>query len=143
MEESSSLSRRRFVAVSAAAGIGIGLAGASLWPLWKYLSPVETTDEKATVAIPRSQLGVGQAHFFRFRGRPAVLLQSAPGEFIAMSAVCTHLGCVITWLPQEDIFLCPCHAGKFSKTGAVLAGPPPSPLESFPVTVKADQIMVG
>ena len=34
-------------------------------------------------------------------------------------------------------------SGTFSKTGKVISGPPPSPLPSFPVTVKGDQIVIG
>ena len=142
-EARSPLSRRRFIAASAAAAVGAGLAGAALWPLYAYLSPSKTGGEAQLVNIPRSQVGIGQAHFFNFRGRPAVLLQPKPGEFLAFSAVCTHLGCIVQWRPEQEVFLCPCHAGTFSKTGKVISGPPPSPLPSYPVTVKGDQIVIG
>jgi cytochrome b6-f complex iron-sulfur subunit len=142
-EKSSSMSRRRFIAASAATSIGVALSGVALWPVWKFLSPAEVGDEQEKVSVPRSKLGVGQAHFFHFRGRPAVVLQLDPGEFIALSAVCTHLGCIVNWRPEEEIFFCPCHAGKFSRTGQVLGGPPPTPLSSYPLVVKADQVVIG
>lgn len=142
-EKDASVSRRRFIAASAAGVIGLTLAGAALWPIWEFLSPQTEGGEKAQVTIPRSQVGIGQAHFFQYRGRPAVVLQMRPGEFVALSAVCTHLGCIVNWRPEEQIFLCPCHAGKFSTTGEVLAGPPPSPLPSYPVTAKGDEIVIG
>jgi len=142
-EKESSVSRRRFIAASAAGAIGLGLAGAAFWPIWEYLSPQSAEGEKVQVTIPRSQLGIGQAHFFQYRGRPAVVFQVKPGEFIALSAICTHLGCIVNWRPEEQIFLCPCHAGKFSLTGEVLAGPPPRSLPPYPVTVKGNEIVIG
>ena len=142
-EKLSSLSRRRFLAASVAGAIGVALAGAALWPIGEYLAPTGGGMEEEKVTIPRSQVGVGQAHYFNFRGRPAVVLQPDPGQFIALSVVCTHLGCVIKWQQDQQFFLCPCHAGKFSKTGQVLGGPPAGPLPSYPVAAKADQLVIG
>ncbi|MEJ2471872.1 MAG: Rieske (2Fe-2S) protein [Desulfuromonadales bacterium] len=85
----------------------------------------------------------GDAHFFQYRGKPAVVLQPQPGDFVALSAVCTHLGCIVAWQKQAGEFLCPCHGGRFSAEGQVLGGPPPSPLESFPVKLEGDQLKIG
>lgn len=80
---------------------------------------------------------------FSFNGRPAVLLQKAPGEFVAMSAVCTHLGCIVKWVEADQELLCPCHGGRFSTEGVVIGGPPPAPLELYPVSLQDDQILIG
>ncbi len=46
-------------------------------------------------------------------------------EFVAYSAVCTHLGCIVNYKSEEDIIFCPCHAGYFDPTnGKVISGPP-------------------
>lgn len=139
----STLSRRRFIAGYAAAALGLGLAAASLWPVWQFLSPRKQRGEQGRITISRDKVAPGEAHFFRFRGHPAVLLQREPGKFIALSAVCTHLGCIVDWLPDKEIFLCPCHAGRFSPTGKVLSGPPPKPLPSYPVKVQGNELVVG
>jgi len=143
MSSNKSYTRRRIIAASGASLIGTALAGAAVLPLWRYLAPEEERQAQETVTIARSRVGLGQAHFFRFRGYPAVAIQVSPGEFVALSAVCTHLGCIVTWRPDEGIFLCPCHGGKFSKSGKVLAGPPPAPLLSYSVAVKQDQLIIG
>lgn len=143
MSSNKTYSRRRIIAASGASLIGTALAGGALLPLWEYLAPQEERLAQETVTIARSQLGLGQAHFFRFRGYPAVAIQVSPGEFVALSAVCTHLGCIVTWKPDESIFLCPCHNGKFSQNGEVLGGPPPAPLSSYSVAVKQDQLIIG
>jgi cytochrome b6-f complex iron-sulfur subunit len=64
------------------------------------------------------------------------------GEMYAMSAVCTHLGCIAR--RQEDgRFLCPCHGSVFAPNGAVLAGPAPSALNWLEMSTAPDgQIVV-
>lgn len=135
--------RRRFFLSVLLAGIGAALAALALWPLWRFLSPRKGAGAQEKVTIARSQVNVGKAHFFNFRGRPAVVLQPEAGRFNAFSAVCTHLGCIVQWQNDEGEFLCPCHAGRFSAQGKVLSGPPPEPLETLPVASKGDQIIVG
>ncbi len=135
--------RRRFFLTIMLSGIGAVLAAASAWPVWRYLAPRKTEGEGEKVTLTRDQVPLGGAHFFTFRGHPAVVLQEKAGEFIALTAVCTHLGCIIKWLPAKKAFECPCHAGYFSPTGKVLGGPPPKPLESYPVHVQEDSIVIG
>ncbi len=124
-------------------GLGAAVTAVSLWPIWRFLAPRKDTGELERVAVARANIEVGGAHFFNFRGSPAVVLQPTPGGFVAFSAVCTHLGCVIKWEKDKGEFLCPCHAGRFSAEGKVLGGPPPKPLESIPAALEGDQVMVG
>lgn len=49
-------------------------------------------------------------------------------EYYALNAVCTHLGCVVPWVPAEKKFKCPCHGSQYDPTGAVVRGPAPLPL---------------
>ncbi len=58
------------------------------------------------------------------------------GHFIAFSVDCTHLGCPVRWLPEADLFMCPCHGGVFYNDGRVASGPPPQPLRQYPVRVE-------
>jgi cytochrome b6-f complex iron-sulfur subunit len=46
----------------------------------------------------------------------------------AMSAVCTHLGCLTAWKPELGIIACPCHGSKFTRDGTRFDGPAPRPL---------------
>ena len=48
--------------------------------------------------------------------------------FRALSSVCTHLGCVARYQPDESCIFCPCHGSRFSPTGDVLNGPALGPL---------------
>ncbi len=56
----------------------------------------------------------------------------------AMTAVCTHLGCITQWKPELNLIACPCHGSKFGKNGTVDAGPAPRPLPHFAVRLTAD-----
>lgn len=134
--------RRTFLGMILGA-VGAGLAALFIWPLFRFLAPRNKGDAVAQVRLPRDQAPVGGAHFFSFQGRPAVLLQPEAGEFVALSAVCTHLGCIIKWVDDSQEFLCPCHAGRFSTSGQVLGGPPPEPLTTYAVTVEGDDILIG
>ena len=55
------------------------------------------------------------------------LVRAAEG-FFALSAVCTHLGCLTTWNQDLGIIACPCHGSHFTRTGQKIEGPAPKPL---------------
>jgi menaquinol-cytochrome c reductase iron-sulfur subunit len=63
-------------------------------------------------------------------------------DFTALSNICTHLGCRVRWIADEGEFFCPCHNGVFDKDGNVISGPPPRPLDRYPVKVENDQIFI-
>ena len=134
--------RRKFL-FTMLGGLGALIGAASAWPVFRFLSPIDSGDVGAQVLVPRGDVVLGKAHFFQYQGKPAVLLQPSPGNYVALSAVCTHLGCVIAWQEQAGEFLCPCHGGRFSAEGLVLGGPPPKPLDSFVVKLDGDQLKIG
>lgn len=61
---------------------------------------------------------------------------------LAMWQRCTHLGCTVPWRDDEAQFHCPCHGGLYNKKGEVTGGPPPRPLDLFPVEIVDGEIMV-
>lgn len=71
-------------------------------------------------------------------------------QFLAVSAICTHLGCTPRYLAAEDKFKCPCHGSGFrglasgvDETGVHYEGPAPRPLERFAISLAEDgQIFV-
>ena len=63
-------------------------------------------------------------------------------DFQALSNICTHLGCRVRWVSDQEKFFCPCHNAIFDKDGAVVSGPPPKPLDQFQVKVENDQLYI-
>ncbi len=63
-------------------------------------------------------------------------------DFIAMSNICTHLGCRVRWINERNQFFCPCHNGVYNKQGEVVSGPPPRPLDRYPVKVENDHLFI-
>ena len=49
---------------------------------------------------------------------------------------CTHLSCAYQWHADTKQFLCPCHNGLYDLEGRVVGGPPPRPLDTYPVEIE-------
>jgi cytochrome b6-f complex iron-sulfur subunit len=120
------------------------VAGGSLSatvPVVRYLSPQSSAGSTGPVEIAEDSLGVWRANRILIAGRPGFVVRT-PDAIHAVSAVCTHLGCVVRWQQGRRQFFCPCHGGRYSAEGLVLGGPPPAPLPTFGVQVAAGKIIV-
>jgi cytochrome b6-f complex iron-sulfur subunit len=72
----------------------------------------------------------------------AVWMVQVEGKIIAISTVCTHLGCTPNWLNSENKFKCPCHGSGYYMNGVNFEGPTPRPLERFRVFVNKEDGLV-
>ena len=63
-------------------------------------------------------------------------------DYIALSNICTHLGCRVRWIDDQQKFFCPCHNGVFDKQGNVLSGPPPRPLDQYEVKIDQNEVLI-
>jgi menaquinol-cytochrome c reductase iron-sulfur subunit len=59
-----------------------------------------------------------------------------------LSNVCTHLGCRVTWIPDMEHYISPCHDGHFDLLGDVLSGPPPRPLDEFTTKIENGNLFI-
>jgi len=118
-------------------------AGALVYPVVRYLAPRASAGSRSKVEIPLGQVAEGDAKFFDYAGKAAVLVKLTGGTVVVRSAVCTHLGCIVQWQKEKGQFLCPCHAGLYGIDGRVLGGPPPKPLEALPYTIANGVVQVG
>lgn len=58
----------------------------------------------------------------------AVYIVHDPQGFFALSAICTHLGCLTAFKQETGRIECPCHGSKFRPDGTKIEGPAPKPL---------------
>jgi Rieske Fe-S protein len=55
--------------------------------------------------------------------RKIAVYRRASGEVVQLSAVCTHLGCIVEWNSSEKTWDCPCHGSRYTAEGRVVNGP--------------------
>jgi cytochrome b6-f complex iron-sulfur subunit len=63
-------------------------------------------------------------------------------KIVALSIICTHLGCIPAWLQGDMKFKCPCHGSGYYITGVNFEGPTPRPLERFAISKNSDGFLV-
>jgi Rieske Fe-S protein len=68
------------------------------------------------------------------------ILKIAENEFIALSSICTHLGCRVR--KARDGFDCPCHGSRYDLHGKVINGPAAKPLTHFPVRREGEELVI-
>jgi cytochrome b6-f complex iron-sulfur subunit len=69
-----------------------------------------------------------------------VFIFSDDDGIYAISAVCTHLGCIV--YSTDWGFQCPCHGSKYNKDGKIIGGPAPRPLEWYEISQEVDGTLV-
>lgn len=156
MEEKNSISRRDFMgaatwligslislgmgipAIAYIVGPGLKKAGAQEWIRLGSASKVEiglptlfkvTLERQTGWIVSEEEISV-------------YVLTEDGRDFIAMSNICTHLGCRVRWIADQGKFFCPCHNAIFDKDGKVVSGPPPRPLDTYQVKVENNQLFM-
>ena len=144
MEEHKSISRRE--AMKTAIALIGGLIGTALGiPAVAYIiGPALKKDEANWIRIGSlSSIELGTPTLFKprvTRENGWIVDEEEVGVFVltedgrdyhAVSNICTHLGCRVRWIAEQQQFFSPCHNGVFDKHGYVVSGPPPRPLDEF------------
>ncbi len=88
--------------------------------------------------------GPGSVLMFKSGTQPAMLIHHADGEWVALGAVCTHVGCTVQYLAAANRIHCFSHGGAYDpRTGKNIGVPQPGPLRRFGVKVIADAGVVS
>ena len=132
-------SRRDFLSAIPLAALGIAGLGAGVVTV-NYISPnvLFEPPAKFRVGNPEDYLANSVNYL---REQQVFIVRTAEG-FFAVSAVCTHLGCITEWKADDNMIACPCHGSKFDRDGKKLAGPAPRPLPHFAISLAADGELV-
>ena len=113
------------------------------YPLIRYLAPSGSAADEKKVVLSKQEIPIDGSKVILFRDQPAIVINRPGKGFIALSKVCTHLGCLVEYAKDRNMLICPCHAGTFDLEGNVLSGPPPKPLQKLPLRVEGEQIIIG
>lgn len=156
MEENDQVSRRNFLAIATGA-IGGLIAVVMAIPAVAYVVGPALQRKKTENWVeigPTSKVELGTPTLFKTMVESQtgwiatqeevsiyVLTENAR-DYIALSNICTHLGCRVRWIPDQGQFFCPCHNGVFDKSGHVVSGPPPRPLDQYEAKIEDSQLFI-
>lgn len=136
--------RRRVLGILSKAFLGLwGLGG--LGVLGAYLGPHHGHSDLAERIVrigPVDDFRVGEGRLVRHGVTPFFVVRIDRENFVALSAVCTHVRCILEYDPRRKGLVCPCHEGRFDLSGNVVSGPPPRALPTYIVAVRAGDVYV-
>jgi menaquinol-cytochrome c reductase iron-sulfur subunit len=161
--EGGTVTRRRFMTVSANVAGAVAVSAIALPALGFALGPVFEKHDQPWNAVGRPDefpdntyipkvitiiAGIGQA------GKTTVYVRRRNPQFdtepedewnrfVAISTRCMHLGCPVRFVEAAARFICPCHGGVYGFTGRVDGGPPVRPLDRFYTRVRGGQVEIG
>ena len=156
MAHKPNLSRRDFIKATTAfigslIGVGIGLPSIAY-----LLSPsLRKTEDDSIIdlgSLEKYPIGIPTRFDFirtKVNGweRTSVnyglyVLRKNDGEVRVFSDICTHLACRVTWHPDIQHYVSPCHDGRFDITGGNVSGPPPRPLDEFVTKIEDGNLYI-
>lgn len=139
------LERRSFLNSFLGTSIGMFLAS-TLYPITRYLIPPKVPESSATsvtLDLKPTEIKPNSGQIFKFGRQPGILVRTPSGELRALSAICTHLACIVQYREDLQHIWCACHNGHYDLHGKNIAGPPPRPLDPYAVNVRRDKIVIS
>ncbi len=155
-EQNEETTERRYFLFTASYALGAVAVGAAAWPLIDQMNPDASVKALATTEVDISNIGSGKTITVLWRGKPIFIRRRTQEEiskaqnvnlnelkdpqkdedrvkkleWLVMTGVCTHLGCV----PLGDKgdfggWFCPCHGSHYDTSGRIRKGPAPTNLE--------------
>jgi menaquinol-cytochrome c reductase iron-sulfur subunit len=99
-----------------------------------------TPDSPTEVSFRRNRVDGWRIHSEK---EVAWVIKNRDSSITAYLPWCTHLGCAYSWEPLRSQFVCPCHGSSFAKTGEVMSGPAPRPLDRYDVKLEGNRLWLG
>ncbi len=161
--EGETVTRRRFMTVSANAAGGIAAAsfalpalGFAIGPIfksaphrWETVGPTDMFPDNNYIPVVITLTpGIGEAGkatVYVRQKNPAIDTDRYDRDtpYIAITTRCAHLGCPVRWVEAAERFICPCHGGVYDLLGRRVGGPPVRPLDRFYTRVVDGMVQIG
>jgi cytochrome b6-f complex iron-sulfur subunit len=123
---------------------GVG-AGVSLGPAFgRFMMPnvLEEPDPRVRVGKLQRYIEMAPGEVNEDFKPQGIWMIREEERIAALSIICTHLGCIPNWLPNDRKFKCPCHGSGYKPSGINFEGPTPRPLERFRLSVEDGIVVV-
>lgn len=135
--------RREFLNVLLGGGL-IAWVGSLLFPVFKFLEPPAVDEVKvSSVKIGNiDEMEKDSGKIIKFGNKPVIVIRKKNGDYIAFSAECTHLDCIVQYRKDYGQIYCACHNGRYDLNGRVASGPPPAPLKKYGIAIKDNEVIV-
>jgi len=136
---------------------GLGALGA-LYAAKRTWDPLPSVKAGGFTTIDLSNVPENTLVVEKWRGKPILIIKVAKNDkaykdkrlitvggdkFMIVVGLCTHLGCIPDYFPENHEFICPCHGGRFDAAGEVTKAPPPSPLVIPPFKIEGKKVVLG
>ncbi|HED09122.1 MAG TPA: Rieske (2Fe-2S) protein [Caldithrix abyssi] len=138
------MKRNRFLNIILGGGT-LAWLGSIFYPVFSFLNPPKRPEANvhSVKAGPADKLAVNSGEIIKFGRRPVLLIRMDTGEVRAFSATCTHLDCIVQYRQDSKQIWCACHNGYYDLRGRNISGPPPRPLDVYPVNIVNNEIIVS
>jgi len=132
-------SRRHFLGFLGLGVIGGAIIGTA--EIFKFLYPNSLLEPPRKFNAGKIE-GYNPDSVTYIKEQNVFIVRNKEGQFTALSAVCTHLGCTTSWKSGQGIITCPCHGSKYDKNGEVIDGPAPKPLPKFAMALDENRQII-
>lgn len=148
--------RRKFLgfALGGVSAVGGAISLIAVKKTWDPLPSVRTA---GFTVVDVSSMKEGDIRTILWRKKPVFILKKnndmkrektrdvvvGNDAYTVIVGLCTHLGCIPEWKPNDLAFKCACHGGVFNASGENTFGPPPKPMEIPPFKIDGTKLVLG
>lgn len=121
------------------------LAGCACLPLFDLLTGCQEEEPARPhepLTVPLALLPEGERTRMEYNGQPIEMIRTG-SVVTARSLLCTHQGCKVNWHEDRQLYICPCHEGKYDHNGDVVYGMPRKPLALLQVDIQGETAVVS
>ncbi len=101
----------------------------------------DTDDIMDNITVDLNNLDLDSVGDFDY-SNDIIIIRNGENSYLALSKICTHQGCEVSYNHSSGELPCPCHGSKFSTTGSVITGPAETALKTYAVQKEGDKLIL-